>query len=87
MSNNPFQDALWSQGYGPSRREFLGRMFNGFGALALTGLLAREARAASPVIDPLAVKAPSFPRKARNCIMLFMCGGVSQVIRSSTSPS
>lgn len=79
MSNDPFPGAPWSQGYDSSRRDFLGRMFHGFGGLALTGLLAREARAASVIIDPLAGKAPSFPRKAKNCIMLFMCGGVSQV--------
>ena len=79
MSNNPFQDPVWSQEYGPSRRNFLERMFNGFGALALTGLLARDARGAPANADPLAVKAPPFHRKARNCIMLFMCGGVSQV--------
>jgi hypothetical protein len=54
-------------------------MFHGFGGIALSGLLAREARGASPIIDPLAIKAPAFPRKAKNCIMLFMCGGVSQV--------
>ena len=54
-------------------------MFNGFGGLALSRLLALEAQAASGIIDPLAVKAPPFRRKAKNCIMLFMCGGVSQV--------
>lgn len=58
MSNNPFQDALWSRGFGSSRREFLGRMFHGFGGLALTGLLAREAKGAAAIVDPLAVKAP-----------------------------
>ena len=79
MSNNPSQDSPRSRGYGPSRREFLGRMFNGFGGLALTGLLARDARSDSGMVDPLAVKAPAFPRKAKNCIMLFMCGGVSQM--------
>ncbi len=54
-------------------------MFHGFGGLALSSLLAREAQAASPIIDPLAVKTPPFRRKAKNCIMLFMCGGVSQM--------
>ena len=53
-------------------------MFNGFGGLALSSLLAREVRAAG-IIDPLVAKSPSFRRKAKNCIMLFMCGGVSQV--------
>lgn len=54
-------------------------MFNGFGGLALSSLLAREARTASDFIDPLAVKPSPLRRKAKNCIMLFMCGGVSQV--------
>jgi hypothetical protein len=45
-------------------------MFHGFGGLALTGLLAREAKGGPASIDPLAVKAPTFPRKAKNCIML-----------------
>lgn len=79
MSSEPFHDSPRSREYGPSRRAFLGRMFNGFGGLALTGLLARDAKGAPSMVDPLAVKAPTFPRKAKNCIMLFMCGGVSQV--------
>jgi len=79
MSNNPYQGELWFQGSGSSRREFLGRMFHGFGGLALTSLMAREARGAAATVDPLAVKAAPLPRKAKNCIMLFMCGGVSQV--------
>ena len=79
MSNNPFRFATRSHAPGSCRREFLGRMFNGFGGLALSSLLAREARTASGFIDPLAVKSPPLRRKAKNCIMLFMCGGVSQV--------
>lgn len=79
MSTSSFKQALRSQAHFHSRRAFLGQMFHGFGGLALGDLLARESRAAAGVVDPLAVKAPRFRRKAKNCIMLFMCGGVSQV--------
>jgi hypothetical protein len=53
-----------------SRRDLLRRGAHGFGWLALATLLARESRAA-----PLAHYAP----RARNVILLFMDGGVSQV--------
>lgn len=65
-----------------SRRDMLRRSFNGLGALALTSLLADEARAESrraESANPLAAKAPHFPATARRCIFLFMSGGVSQV--------
>src|SRR5206468_11345659 len=48
----------------------------GFGALALAGLAANEARANS---NPLAPKAPHFAPKAKRVIFLFMQGGVSHV--------
>jgi hypothetical protein len=61
-----------------SRRNLLKLSSAGFGHLALTGLLAQEqARAAS--VDPLAVKAPHFPARAKRVIFLFMHGGPSQV--------
>ncbi len=56
-----------------SRREMLGRCANGFGAVALTALLAEEARSSS------ATPAPHFPARARNIIFLYMDGGPSQV--------
>lgn len=59
-----------------SRRSFLGHAGGGFGALALTGWLAREGHAEGP--------APAswngglhHPAKARRVIQLFMNGGVS----------
>ncbi len=61
-----------------SRRDFLCRSFNGIGALALGGMLARDV-GASTEKDPLAVRLPHFPRRAKHCIFLFMGGGVSQV--------
>jgi hypothetical protein len=54
----------------------------GFGSLALAGLLAEEASAAGlgPNPDnPLSVKPPHFPPRAKRVIFLFMPGGPSQV--------
>jgi hypothetical protein len=65
-----------------SRRQWLRRMGNGFGSLALAGLLAEEASAAAsaPKPDnPLALKAPHFQARAKRVIFLFMPGGPSQV--------
>src|SRR5262249_34678441 len=67
--------------------DFLARAGMGFGALALSALLAEEgllpsARADSPEIDPLAPLAPRQPHfgaRARNCIFLFMEGGPSHI--------
>jgi hypothetical protein len=55
-----------------SRREFLAGAGGGFGALALSALLADEARAAS-------VRAPHFTPRAKAVIFLFMEGGPSHV--------
>ncbi len=59
-----------------SRREMLRASAAGFGALALAGLCADEARAAA---DPLAPRPPQFPARAKRVIFLFMHGGPSQV--------
>ncbi|MBC8351672.1 MAG: DUF1501 domain-containing protein [Planctomycetes bacterium] len=61
------------------RREFLKTAFNGIGALACGDLLTRESFGASSTIDPLAVREPHLPRRAKHCIFLFMQGGVSQL--------
>ena len=55
-----------------SRRDMLRRCANGFGAVALTALLAEEGRTA-------ALTSPHFPARARNVIFLYMDGGPSQV--------
>src|SRR5438093_11431168 len=60
-----------------NRRQALGRFANGFGALALAGLLAEEA-AAAPA-NPLAVRPPQYPARAKRIIFLFMSGGPSHV--------
>src|SRR5206468_12997980 len=64
----------------PSRREMLRRIACGFGSVALAGLLAEEAVAAtpgahvpgSPGADPLAPRRPHFPARAKRVIFLFM---------------
>ncbi len=63
---------------GATRRDFLGRMFNGFGALALADLLSRDALHGAGM-GPLAVRTAHRPRRAKQCILLFMGGGVSQM--------
>src|SRR5262245_7504702 len=63
-----------------TRRQMLGRFANGFGVVALAGLLADEARADAPRdANPLAVRPPHFPPRARRVIFLFMSGGPSHV--------
>jgi hypothetical protein len=57
---------------------------NGFGALALSALLAEPAYGATPPTatrdnDPLAPRPPHFPPRAKNVIFLFMDGGPSQL--------
>ena len=56
-----------------SRRRMLHSSLAGFGSVALSGLLAEEARAeAGPAL-------PHFPAKAKRVILLFMQGGVSHL--------
>ncbi|HEV3205302.1 MAG TPA: DUF1501 domain-containing protein, partial [Gemmataceae bacterium] len=68
-----------------TRREFLRRAGNGFGIVALAGLLQHEgllfssARAAEDFQHPLAPKPAHFPAKAKSVIWLFMNGGPSHV--------
>src|SRR3954454_24225612 len=64
-----------------SRRDLLRVSGTGFGSLALAGLLAQEEASAAtgPAADPLAVKPPHFPARAKRVIFLFMHGGPSQM--------
>src|SRR6188472_1055671 len=65
-----------------SRRAFLRRAGNGFGLLALSGLLDNplvRPAAASPVANPLFSRPSHFPARAKSVIWLFMNGGPSQV--------
>ncbi|MEZ6136626.1 MAG: DUF1501 domain-containing protein [Pirellulaceae bacterium] len=67
------------------RREFLWQSGAGFGAVALSSLLARDgffssAEAATPTsANPLAAKPPHFAPKAKSIIFLFMYGGPSHI--------
>lgn len=66
----------------PTRRSFLHQAGNGFGLLALAGLLERQgalAPAADPARNPLAAKPTHLAARARSVIWLFMNGGPSQV--------
>jgi len=68
-----------------TRREMLGQCANGFGMVALLGLLGDKAFGASPASgfsgtsNPLAPRPPQFSARARNVIFLYMDGGPSQV--------
>src|SRR5689334_16246089 len=65
-----------------TRREMLQMCGTGFGMLGLAGLLAEEGRAgdiAGSASNPLAVRSPMFPAKAKRVIFLFMSGGPSHV--------
>ena len=63
-----------------SRREFLRNAGNGFGAVALSWLLASEAGAGEGSVEnPLAPRASHFPAKAKRVIYLFMHGGPSHL--------
>src|SRR6516162_1427827 len=61
----------------PSRRQLLGHFANGFGLLALANLFAEESAASTR--NPLAVRPPHYPPKAKRVIFLFMSGGPSHV--------
>src|SRR5688572_7056150 len=63
-----------------SRRDFLNKVGNGFGMLALAGLLQQEeARAQPTAVNPLLPRASHFTGKAKSVIWLFMNGGPSHV--------
>src|SRR5438132_13250883 len=71
--NSVIRDAL------VGRRQMLQTFANGFGMVALAGLLADEASATATPPNPLAVNSPQFPPKAKRVIFLFMSGGPSHV--------
>jgi hypothetical protein len=67
---------------GRTRREFLWEIGGGFGGVALSGLLAKDASAATTLpkfVNPLAPRQPHYTAKARSVIFLFMYGGPSHV--------
>lgn len=67
-----------------SRRQMLRRFASGFGMVGLAGLLAEDVVSSVLAADgapanPLLVKPPQFPAKAKRIIFLFMSGGPSHV--------
>lgn len=75
----PPTDPFWLD-----RRRFLNEAATGLGAVALTSLLHADGllAAPSPTIDPArpyAPRAAHFPAKARNVIVIFCAGAVSQL--------
>jgi len=69
-----------------TRRELLQRCGMGFGALALGGMLA-DAGHAAKAANPLALKPPHFPAKAKHVIHIFLNGGPSQVDTFDPKPA
>ncbi len=76
---NPHHD--WLLRSGLSRRQFLNRAAGGFGAIALSGLIADRARAAAPTTatDPLLPRPSHFAPKAERVIFIFATGGASHL--------
>jgi hypothetical protein len=70
---------------GRTRREFLWETGCGFGAAALTSLLlgdgffSQQVEASPQFSNPLALKPPLLPAKAKSVIFLFMYGGPSHI--------
>lgn len=62
-----------------SRRQMLRTSANGFGLLALSGLLAESSAKDSTSRGGFEVPQPHFPARAKNVIFCFMDGGVSHV--------
>jgi hypothetical protein len=65
-----------------SRRQMLAMAGNGFGLVALSGLLAEAQASVAPeasALNPLAVRLPHHAPRAKRVIFLFMVGGPSHV--------
>jgi len=75
--NTPFPCAGHRALYAPTRREFIYGLGASIGGVALTALLAAEARAAAA--GPLAAKPAHHRAKAKRCIFLMMEGGPSHI--------
>ena len=74
MFTNPFPCAGGRALHAPTRREFVYGLGTSLGSVALTSLMAEEAKK-----NPLAPKAGHLPAKARNVIFLMMEGGPSHL--------
>jgi len=62
-----------------SRRDFLRRAGNGFGALALAALGTEQSMRAASASNPLAPKLAHYLARAKRVIFLFMQGGPSHM--------
>ena len=65
-----------------NRRDFLSNSATALGSIALASLLGRDGLLAADAIDParpFAPRAPHFPPKAKNVVMIFCAGAVSQL--------
>lgn len=71
-----------------TRREMLGRIGMGFGSIGLGDLLAETSSpTASIALNPLAVRQPPLPARAKRVVHLFMNGGPSHVDTFDPKPS
>lgn len=75
--------ALWA----PTRREFVYGLGASLGSVALTALLAKEARAADAKAEPMAAKPGHVPARATSCIFLMMEGGPSHIDTFDPKPA
>ena len=64
-----------------TRRQWLARSATGFGGLALSAMVARDSARSAPsrTADPMAVRPPHFPPRAKSVIFLYMDGGPGQM--------
>jgi hypothetical protein len=62
-----------------TRRDFLATAASGLGGVAFASMLQSNGLLAEEPASPLAIRAPHFAPKAKQCIFLFMEGGTSQV--------
>jgi uncharacterized protein (DUF1501 family) len=65
-----------------NRRQFLSNSTTALGSIALASLLGRDGLLGAGIIDPakpFAPRAPHFPAKAKNVVMIFCAGAVSQL--------
>ncbi|RIK81374.1 MAG: DUF1501 domain-containing protein, partial [Planctomycetota bacterium] len=64
---------------GRTRREFLWEIGGGFGAVALTSLLAAEGASSAAAASPLTPRPAPLPARAKSVVFLFMYGGPSHI--------
>ena len=83
---NPFPCAGSRALHAPTRRDFIYGMGTSLGSVALTSLMAGEARA-NPAPGPLHPKQGHVPARAKRCIFLMMEGGPSHIDTFDPKPA